>query len=192
MHSDSELRELSEHLLYDVEMLFALTERLGGFEPIEEELPWEVQNGLLESFVIHARGLIEFLWRDASRRQGDGLAAHYFPSDAWAARRPKMETTLKQVPARAGREVAHITFQRIEAAEEARGWHYGQIAASIGRCLRVFVQEVSDQRVSDEFKRRAWNAMPANLRAPVALSWPPDHYPAPVATQAASRYGIER
>jgi hypothetical protein len=184
--SDPELRALSDHVLYEVQMLFALTERLGSHIAMaDSELPWDVEMAFLESFTLHARNLIEFLWPDGPRRKEDGIAADFFEPGEWARIRPPRETTLDQVPERVGREIVHMTYHRVDLAEGARAWKFGQIAASIGRCLRVFLAEVPDERVAPAFGSKAKSALPAFLRWPVAVSFPPDDWPPPIATQPA-------
>lgn len=58
-----DLEALTEHLLYETQMLSFLSERL-GVEHLVEDRYWEEHNALIESFVIHARGLRDFLWKD--------------------------------------------------------------------------------------------------------------------------------
>ncbi len=124
-----------------------------------------------------------FLWREHGRPD-DGFAADYFPAGRWADLRPEKEETVRGVDDRVGAEIAHISYKRIRVVDDERWWRYGQIAASIGRCLREFVRNVPDELVIESFRSRVWHAMPLELRTPIAMSWPPDHYPGPVATAA--------
>lgn len=171
MPTNAQLTAFTEHLLYDVEMLFGTADLL---EALEEEAPWVVRMGLIETFALKARSLIDFLWKDASTFKTDALAVHYFDDSQWAVLRPEMESTLDHVGKRAGREIAHLTYHRVSVAEEAKGWAFLHVAGSIGRCLRVFVDHVPITRVLPAFTKRVYAAMPDYLGFPVAISWPSD------------------
>src|SRR5437762_5482408 len=81
--SDDELREASDHLFYELWMLDR-TARLLAMGAFGEG---PVRNAILESFTIHARGLIQFFFPKQPRRD-DMLAADFLPSvAAWEAAR---------------------------------------------------------------------------------------------------------
>jgi hypothetical protein len=82
--SDEELRQLSEHFVYEIEMTFDLADVLvSSFtaRPTsrEEEV---VRNALIESFTIHVRQLIDLFWSARSPKWKltlrDAYAADYF------------------------------------------------------------------------------------------------------------------
>lgn len=182
---DAELRALSGHVLWHVQMLFSLSRLLEQRAQRAGQWLFAPEDAaLLEAFAVHARALIEFLWRDKALRKTDGRAAHYFEPGEWSKLRPAMETTLDEVFDRASWGVVHISYRRAFQPDEARQWRFAQIAASIGRCLRVFLDHVPRNRVEPRFVEEAWAHMPPELRAPVALSWPADDSPGPVATPA--------
>ncbi len=187
MRSEPELRALSEHLLYEIEMLF----RAGGWLS-SDGLPWEIEMALLESFTVHARALIDFLWRDSSRHQDDGFAAHYFEPEEWAKLRRPMEPTLNGIRDRVGEEIVHLSYARMRLPEDVKGWEFDQISASIGRCLRLFLEHVEPRLLIPDFERRARKAMPAFLSYPAAISWPPTEGTPSAATRSnpeASSFG---
>ena len=173
MHRDDELKALSEHLLYEVEMLFKTADRLSAIAE-GESVPWEVRMALIEAFAVRARAMIEFLWQDETRWKEDALAVDFFEPGAWAELRPEMESTLGDVTRRAGQEIAHLTYHRVRVVEDAKGWPFVHIAAAIGRCLRPFADNVSPTRVALGFRERVYSTMPGFLGFPVAISWPPD------------------
>jgi hypothetical protein len=144
----------------------------------------EIQIALIEAFTIHARSLIAFLWDNTFRYGDGGLAAHYFEPGEWEGLRPPMERTLDGVRARVASEIAHISYARTRVTDDQKGWRYVEIAASIGRCLRVFIQNVPQRLVIESFRSRAFGTMPHQLRVPVAVSWPADHWPPSVASQS--------
>jgi hypothetical protein len=181
--TEEELRLLSDHVLWHVRMLFGLSERIEATAlRIGPSFSAPEDAALLESFAIHARTLIEFFWNEDSAWHEDGRAVQFFDEGEWARIRRPMESTLGTVFDRASWGIVHVSYKRVFEPAEAREWKFAQIAASIGRCVRLFVQHVSDRRVSPNFKHDAWGAMPRELQSPIAMSWPPDDNPGPVAT----------
>lgn len=140
---------------------------------------------LIESFAIHARALIDFLFRERGEggKKTDGFAADYFDPGQWRSLSPPAETTLDPVRQQVGEQIAHISYNRAALTEEATEWPFAQIAASIGRPLRVFLQHVPESLVIEGFSDRVWRAFPPFLRHPVAISHPPPNWPPPTATQ---------
>jgi hypothetical protein len=182
-----ELRALSEHLLYEAQMLFLTANRLRLHVTGDEELPWELEMAAVESFAVHARVLIEFFWHEPSEGRGrrfpdDGFAADFFEGSSWAVRRAPMEATLDAVWSRASREIAHLTYKRTTKPEEARSWRFDLIAGSIGRTLRLFVENVDRALLVDDFERRLRSTWPAYLNYAVAISFPPEAGARSVAT----------
>jgi hypothetical protein len=116
--TDDDLRKLSEHVLYEIEMLFGAAELLewhvtrDGFN-----LPWAIHMAQIESFAIHARTLMDFLFNERSRSPRskaatDGFAADYFKPGDWRGLCPSRETTLDRVTDQVGQQVAHISYPR--------------------------------------------------------------------------------
>lgn len=152
------------------------------------ELPPVFRNSLLEAFVVHFRALHEFLWKAREQRhKSDARAADYFEPGVWAKIRPGEEATVLRGPARVGREVAHLTYRRKLPADE---WMVAQIAASVGRCFRVFLDNVDPRRVSVDFERRIRACWPHELNFPIAVSFPADHDPPGVATVRAGLFNL--
>jgi len=170
-------------VLYEIEMLFRTSDQLTAELHADFAPPHEVAMALIESFAIHARALIHFLWRDRGHPE-DGFAAEYFVPGGWAELRPDKEATIRGIDDRVGAEIAHISYKRIRVTDDERWWRYGQIAASIGRCLREFIKHAPGEMLIENFRSRAWHAMPVELRVPIAMSWPADDQPRPVATAA--------
>ena len=170
--STDELRALSEHVLYDVQLFNRAVERLASHS-ITPSLPWDVEMVLLEGFATHARALTEFLYRDRARRADDGLAAEYFDNGEWARLRPRRPSELRQIPTRVGREIVHITYHRIRISEAAKAWNYGQVATALGGVVRVFVENVPEERVVPQFRKDAWEALPGHVRGREHFYKPP-------------------
>lgn len=81
--TDQELMAFSEHLLYDIQLFFHEARVLTRARlELSLTLVWEVEMALVESFALHARSLVDFLFRDKGRSD-DAFAAHFFePGEA--------------------------------------------------------------------------------------------------------------
>jgi|SRR3989344_7497931 len=137
--SDQELLDYSkEHLYYEVEMLLTvggvlLTEFLGETSHVHK-------NALIESFVVHLRTVITFLYPTAIIKETD-MYAKYFFSDprAWEAIRPNPSRTLEAARQRAHKEVGHLTTERIAGAHDAeKEWPVRELLEEIKPILILF------------------------------------------------------
>ena len=68
-------------------------------------------------------------------------------------------------------------------------WRFAQIAAAVGRPLRVFIDNVEPEKVIPDFRAHVRAAFPEFLRFPVAVSFPADDWPPPAATGLAGPPG---
>lgn len=180
-----ELRALSKHVLYEIQMLFRLADRLRAHVDGRERLPWEVEMACIESFALHARVLMEFLWGDpkpSSRFPDDAFAAEFFPPGKWAELRDRVQQSkLDGLAKRTGREIAHLSYGRTQATA-SRDWPFDVIAGVFGRAFRLFLENVSADVVVSDFEAQIRSIWPDYLNYPVAISFPPDQYPRSVAT----------
>lgn len=180
-----ELRNFSEHLLYELQMLFRLADRLRAHTDEVEELPWEVEMACIESFAIHMRALEQFVWGDpkGDRFPDDAYASDYFPAGEWAELRGRVQrSAIDGLTARTGHEVAHLSYKRSTISSEERTWPFDVIAGVIGRAFRLFLENVSQDVVADDFEKRLRDTWPEYLNYRVAISFPPDQPPRSVAT----------
>ena len=137
--SENELRSASDFLHYEVWMLQALACELSAGKPGQGP----IKNALLESFVIHARVLLDFLYA-CSPRPDDIIAEDFFPvPDKWREQRRRKTELLKTVRRRVGKEAAHLTYARLCVGPDTKGWEYFQIAQDICRVFDQFLAAVS-------------------------------------------------
>ena len=125
--SDDQLREVSDHLFYELWMLEGAVQVL--------RLPLlgrgVLANAVVESFAVHARALHDFFYRDRTKPD-DVIASDYFdsPSD-WVALRGEPADELAKAVARVNKEVAHLTFSRLSVLPEEKGWSVAEIASCL-------------------------------------------------------------
>lgn len=152
--SDAELRAQSVHVLWEFRQLMRLARHLydrRDEDVIEMVDPLDV--AALESFCLHARALVEFLWRDRAydSRLGknDAVAGDWFDSGSWR-HEEALPAEVKDVRRRTGFAVAHISYKRINP-NETWGWHHVEIAHRIASRFYDFAADVPPERVDPRF-----------------------------------------
>jgi hypothetical protein len=183
-----ELQGASDAVLYELQMLFgtaqALRDEVQG--PMEGTLPWPQKMACIEAFAIHARVLEAFLWdRPSKRHPDDVLAIDFFADGEWEAIRERVQrSALDEVRDRAGHEIAHLSYKRLNKGEDARRWKFDVIAGVIGNAFRLFLENVDLDQVCDGFEERLRASWPEYLNFRIAMSFPPDCETAPAITIA--------
>ena len=143
------LRAACDHLFYEVWMLEDLPRCLA----LELAQELSAQNALLESFTIHARALLAFLYPPDNPRKSDVLAEDFFDDpEEWNRLRPPKAAVLDQVNTRVGREIAHLTYNRQEGTPEAKKWPIPEIARAIHSVVRLFLQTVPRDRLGGRWE----------------------------------------
>jgi hypothetical protein len=174
----SELQAVSKHVLYEAQMLFATATLLRLQARNDQRLPWALEMATIESFAMHTRVLIEFLWHEPQngkkpRFSDDAFAADFLEPGRWAEVRQPMESQLAGLWSRAGNEIAHLSYKRTSSPPEERGWEFDLVAGSIGRAFRLFLQHVDGANLAQGFEATLRASWPDYLNHPVAVSFPP-------------------
>jgi len=110
----------------------------------------------IDSFAIHARVLEAFLWDKRHKSHpDDALAIDFFEVGEWEAIRERVQrSALYDLRDRAGHEVAHLSYKRVNKPEEARRWKFDVIAGVIGKAFRPFLEYVAPELLCDSFEDR--------------------------------------
>jgi hypothetical protein len=149
----------AEHLLYEVTTLVYTTVGLGNLPPD----PSAQENVLLESFAVHARCLDHFLWRDRGDKKPDSFATDFCAPGDWERQRDGLKReALDKIEDghRFGREVMHLTYDRIDGAGDMKRWPCGEAALEIAAALERFASTALADQLDDETR-----AFLARLRA---------------------------
>jgi hypothetical protein len=126
------------HLRYELDMLRATCRALqSGFFP-----PGVLHNALIESFTVHARNLVHFLYPEGEKESD--ILSDDFLSDpgVWQSARGDIPASLIQVRRRANKEVAHLTIDRLAVTAEAKPWDCPGIVAAITERFELWEQLV--------------------------------------------------
>jgi len=142
---EEELREAANHVDYEVQMLDAMALLLSSARgPTAMEKA--VANACLESFVLHVRNLIDFLYPPASPKPDDILSDHYVRDEGkWQTCRPPRTSLLADAETRVNKLAAHLTYSRLQLH---RTWKFSDIRADLYRVIRCFVGQLPPDRVT--------------------------------------------
>jgi hypothetical protein len=184
-----ELHEQSKHLLYEIQMLFALGRycRTGEVDAAVANLPragLPVRNAVIEAFEIHARQLIEFLThqRNASRATAREWAR------GWSVPAAEVQE-LKDLRGAFSDRVAHLSWKRSEftAAEHLVLTH--GIEDKLRPLILRFLREADHAPLCEDFGEEARLAVDAVRPGQVALSLADLGYGSSVGAQAIATTG---
>ena len=146
--TQQELRDASDHLYYEIWMLTSLAKHMASGITGEGF----INNAFLESFTIHARGLLYFLY-DEKPKPDDVIADDFFPtSQKWKEARPEKTEVLEKVHKRVGKEVAHLTYARQDVTPEMKKWPFLQIANDIKVSFNEFLRIVPEELLGLRWK----------------------------------------
>ncbi len=132
-----ELKKALVALDYEVWMLWSLANILAT----DNQGKGVIHNALVESFLIHARILIEFLYKNGPYKD-TVRASQYFTSDShWKSMRPKKTDLLEETEKDAHKYLAHLTYTR---SQGKRKWPSIKIATDIKTILKFFIEKLPD------------------------------------------------
>jgi len=156
MEKDKEKKiiEMTDHLLYEVQMLINSSLALASLKINENNGPLliTIRNALVESFAIHARILLDFLY-SKREKETDMIADDFFDElDKWRKVRPKKTPLLKIIHRRVGKEIVHLSYNRLKDETGNRKWSI-QIAKDIVAVLDKFVCVVPSNRIGNKFSK---------------------------------------
>jgi len=146
--TDDVLREASNHLQYEYWMLVSIANALASGASAGGWL----NNALIESFAIHYRALYDFFY--SIPKGDDAYAGHYFDSeDEWEKLRPPETDLLKKSKRRTAKEIAHLTYSRLDVTEETKNWLPLHIVAALQKAIKVFLENVPADRLGERWNQ---------------------------------------
>lgn len=142
--TDPELKAYSlEHIGYEIKMLVSISNQ--NARGISDQF---LVNLLVESFAIHSRNLIDFLY-PTSVRPSDIVAYQFGTAETvWEEARPPISPILEAARVRAHKEVSHLTTERINGTPEYKKWDTGPIVKEIAELFKLLAS-VADKAKFD-------------------------------------------
>ena len=174
--SDEELAGFSEeHLRYEVRMLHGTAQALRDSARDQDGTIGRITRyALLESFLIHARVLINFLY-DGPKWDDDVAAEDFFDkNEQWTKHRPAKSCLLRENQERINKAVAHLTKVRAGLKPEMKQWECWEIENEIGGILVQFCTLAPECRLGDEFRSfvsKRWDSQIDGRRASETLKF---------------------
>jgi hypothetical protein len=146
--SDRELQKYSfEHVRYELWMFLQLGEYLRHAPAPKDERQLVIHNAVVESFVIHLRNLISFLYSMRVQTK-DIIAADYFQDvSVWYERRPPISRELRIARERSHKEVIHLTTDRIAGTSPQKRWPTEALVREIKTVMELFTSLASPDRL---------------------------------------------
>ena len=142
-----DLVEAGRHALYEFQMLQVTAIAISS----EFAKGSMLNNALLESFLVHTRNLLHFLFPE-NAHVTDVLAVHFFDEpDRWKRVRGPLPPKLKIVKDRANKRMAHITYGPNEVGGEEKQWGYYGIFDEIQVLVDVFVRNAKQELLHDDW-----------------------------------------
>ena len=108
-----------------------------------------MNNALLESFCIHARNVLDFLYFSKSRHPDDLSAEDFLVgSGGWNGQMPE---PLRDIYKAVCKRVAHLTTVRLSITPDEKAWKYSEITKDICACLRKFIDLVPKEKLGQRW-----------------------------------------
>lgn len=106
-------------------------------------------NAMLESFLLHARCLFDFIYPPTTVRSDDVIADDFF--DNTATFRNKLPQSLPMsnyLKSRTGKEVAHLTYGRLSVTPTQKIWNIGEVHDQLAEAIVVFFECLTPEQRS--------------------------------------------
>jgi hypothetical protein len=175
LSDDELLRYSKQHLKYEIEMLFNVGIKLlqTYFSKDDPESVID-KNVLVESFAIHLRNLLLFLYPQRSDKR-DVISNYFFlePITEWQQKRPKDTESLRDLRTRASQEISHLTVLRRDGTDDPQGWPIRKIMDEMKPILEIFVNNASSQKLDGSVKD-ALAAIHVKMSSPLTFKIPTD------------------
>lgn len=137
MNKDELQKYFREHVVYEVNM-FATTRTLLSRENLEITL----KNPILESWVMHMRCLVAFLYPHTYKPYPTDVAAwdYFSAKKMWSALCGHPSGKLKKAKQRADREVGHLTKFRQYGEPSSKYWAVSELTDELLSVFKVFTE----------------------------------------------------
>ena len=152
IRTNEELMLISGHLLYEYRMFNDCIELIPNPKIQTNDA---LRSAIIESFAIHTRNLLKFFFDDKPR-EDDVVANDFFHvQNEWNHIREKFgdKELLNRIFDRVNKEVAHITYKRLEVTSEEKSWEEIRTITKdlFNNLFREFLSSVSDDNLGERF-----------------------------------------
>lgn len=144
-----ELKEASKHLYYELWMFESMETAITDCKP---ENPAQ-SYAFLESFLLHARNLMDFYYpRKSSRKDHDDdvIVTHYVDEKDWDVNKE----FLSDMRIRINKMLAHLTYHRVKVSPDKKRWPIIEIKQMIESTTKKFIDDVSPDVLDEVWKQK--------------------------------------
>lgn len=148
LNEDQLYAYFAEHVRYEMQHLINATDAISRQLPIHNGLQYMV----VESFAIHLRNLITFLYL-YTKRDTDVCATDFFiHSGTWDNLRPRLSVVLEGAKTRTDKEVGHLTTVRQFGTPETKKWDVTGLCDEVMPILKLFCESADKVKLDEAFK----------------------------------------
>jgi len=174
MRSDSDkIKFIDDHYCYEVKMMYQ-----SYFLKIREDNPNKdyFTNVKLELFIFHARNLMEFYYVERLNKKGerrykdDAWASDFFSKNNWSEIRPCIDLWKDKFFKRAGKEMAHLSYSRLDLSLKEKEWNIYEIAKPLRDITIQFIDNI-DKEYKTERILELHNFLKSIFSSDVLTSW---------------------
>src|SRR5437763_63202 len=141
--SDEQLQKTAhEHISYEIQMFVQSYKKLrhGNLDQYEN-------NSTLETFLIHARCLLDFLYPPKNFKPDDVLADDFFINqNTLRDALPVSLSISAYLKRRAGKEIVHLTYNRLNLTPQQKQWQPTDIHDQLTSALAIFFEKLTEER----------------------------------------------
>jgi hypothetical protein len=145
-----------QHLQYEVDMLTGSANVLAFLSRRKnaDYVSWLVSNALLNTFSIHARNLVLFLYsRELGKdKRTDIVVQDYVSADDIAAHLLPLSQLLEKTLEKANKQVAHLAMERIAFEVAGKKWHFIDVALHLLKSIASVAPYISLQKISPRLR----------------------------------------
>ncbi len=144
---------LKEHFIYEVDMLYHSTVRLIDSQKNRHQVGINLS---LETFLLHSRNIVEFLFFDKNDKYpDDARASDFISSQQHSNLKNNYSENLKKLYTRASKEVTHLTYSRIyDSNAVEKQWEWKNLLIELFAAVKIFLNQLPDEYKNDnEFLR---------------------------------------
>ena len=146
--SDENMLKISQkHLGYELDMLVQTANWLATYYGALPPNAAPMTNAFLESFLIHTRNLLDFLYPQRPKPE-DVIAEDFFDDPkTWWLKRHKQTKLLSSSRDRIAKEMVHLTYDRLLVTKERKPWPFLAISADIIHTFNIFCELAPPHRI---------------------------------------------
>ena len=106
-----------------------------------------LNNLLIENFLLHSRGLMEFYFFDIKKFKDDDVLASDLIAN-WKKLRPYEYKDVEYIKKRIDKELAHLTWSRKDPNDITRNWDLNEIFNILSHTTKIFINNLSKNLIN--------------------------------------------